>query len=596
MKNPVRRRGYSCLLFLLALLCSGVTTARAEADVPGTAASSDSAAAPAASLRVFVARRIVTMDAAQPVATAVAVRGDRIVAVGDLESLRPWLDSHSWELDETWKDAVLLPGLIDPHLHPAMAAILLPMEFVTPHAWNLPGREVEAVRGQAAYRARLAELVGQASPEEPLFVWGYHGDFHGPLTRADLDRIAPQQPLIVWHRSFHEIIANSKALEFFDISQADVAGVAAADFPNGHFKETGLMAVAPKLMPWLASPQRIGRGLAQMRAAVHAGGVTTIADMAAGGFSGDLELAMVQAALGGEETPFRTFLILDGNSWSRKIGNEALLAKADALVGSTEGRVQFPKLIKLFSDGAFFSQLMELGPPGYIDGHEGEWLMTPEQLEASARVFWHAGWQIHVHANGDRGIGATLDILEKLQDEKPRADHRFTLEHFGYSAPSQPARAAALGAQVSANPWYLYALGDIYAKSGLGPDRAAVIARLGAVRRAGGRLALHSDFTMAPSEPLRLAWVAANRETASGAVFAPEEKLSLDDALRAITIDAAWVIGQERDLGSIVAGKKADFTVVDRDPFEVGAAGLADLRVLGTVFEGQAYPAAGGAR
>ena len=195
-----------------------------------------------------------------------------------------------------------------------------------------------------------------------------------------------------------------------------------------------------------------------------------------------------------------------------------------------------------------------------------------------------------MHANGDAGIAVTLDVLESLLDEKPRVDHRFTLEHYGYSTASQADRVARLGAIVSANPYYVYSLGDVYAKQGLGADRARVISRLGSLRRAGARVALHSDFTMAPVRPLLLAWVAANRITADGAVFGPQERLSLEDALRAITLDAAFAIGQERDLGSIEAGKKADFTALDRDPFEAGAAALRDLRVVGTIFEGQAHP------
>ncbi|MFP6664607.1 MAG: amidohydrolase [Deltaproteobacteria bacterium] len=573
------RHGVTASLLGFLLLASGCFAGAAQA-----------AAEEGAELRVFVAKKIITMDPSQPSATAVAIRGDRIVSVGDLESLKPWLDAHSWELDETYKDSVLLPGLIDPHLHPMMAALILPMEFATPLDWNLPGRTIRGIQGQEAYRARLAELAAAAEPGEPLFVWGYLPSAHGPLTRADLDKITSERPLIAWHRSFHEIIVNTKALAFFDIKEADVAELEAADWQDGHFFETGLMAVAPKIMPVLAAPARVMGGLAALRQVIHAGGITTIADMAAGGFARDLEFVAIRAAFDNEQTPFRTFLVLDGNSWGRELGNAKALAKAEAMQEANTNRIQTLPNIKLFADGAFFSQLVKLGPPGYIDGHEGEWLMTPEALEEAARLYWNAGYQIHVHANGDAGIGVTLDVLEKLQEEKPRPDHRFTIEHFGYSTPSQSRRLATLGAQVSANPWYIYALGDNFAREGLGRDRAEVISRLGALRRNGVRVALHSDFTMAPAEPLRLAWAAANRETAAGEVFAAREKLSLDDAMRAITIDAAWILGREDEIGSIVAGKKADFTALDQDPWEVGASGLKDLVVQGTVFEGRAYP------
>ena len=139
---------------------------------------------------------------------------------------------------------------------------------------------------------------------------------------------------------------------------------------------------------------------------------------------------------------------------------------------------------------------------------------------------------------------------------------------------------------VSAQPNYIRVLGDVYATEGLGPDRAATMNRLGSLERKGVPLGLHSDFNMAPIDPLYLAWVAANRITVGGQVKAPEERLSLDKALRAITIEAAEVIGMDALVGSLAAGKRADFAVLDKDPYAAGAAGLRDLRVLGVVYEG----------
>ena len=120
-------------------------------------------------------------------------------------------------------------------------------------------------------------------------------------------------------------------------------------------------------------------------------------------------------------------------------------------VGSWAGRDLGPNVeftngqIKLFADGAFYSQLMQLTEPGYLDGHHGEWLMTPEALEEGARTYWGEGMQIHVHANGDLGVDVTLDVLEKMLGEAPRDDHRFTLHHFGDSRPDQATRLAELG-------------------------------------------------------------------------------------------------------------------------------------------------------
>jgi predicted amidohydrolase YtcJ len=217
--------------------------------------------------------------------------------------------------------------------------------------------------------------------------------------------------------------------------------------------------------------------------------------------------------------------------------------------------------------------------------------MPPNELERAARVFWNKGWQIHVHVNGDLGMKVTLDVLEKLLKENPRDDHRFTLHHAGYFTKAQARRIAKLGAVVSAQPYYLRALGDAYAEKGLGPERAHYMGRYKSLLDNGVRLSLHSDFTMAPAQPLHLAWVAVNRLSASGRVLGPEERITVEQALRAITIDAAYAIRMENQIGSIEPGKIADFTVLEQDPYAVDPRELKDIKVWGVVFEGTVFPA-----
>jgi predicted amidohydrolase YtcJ len=149
---------------------------------------------------------------------------------------------------------------------------------------------------------------------------------------------------------------------------------------------------------------------------------------------------------------------------------------------------------------------------------------------------------------------------------------------------------------VSANPYYHYILSDIYSEQWLGRDRGEQMVRLGSLERNGVPFALHSDAPMAPLSPLTLAWTATNRVTINGRLNAAEERISLDAAMRAITIDAAWIMGWEDEIGSIRAGKKADFTVLESNPYRVGVKGLKDIEIWGTVFEGQAYPAGQGKR
>ncbi len=182
-----------------------------------------------------------------------------------------------------------------------------------------------------------------------------------------------------------------------------------------------------------------------------------------------------------------------------------------------------------------------------------------------------------------------LETLHMLQSAKPRADHRFTIEHFGYGTDEQVRKLSRLGAIVSANPYYMYELGDDFLQQNLGCDRTSEMVRIGSVARAGVPLALHSDFAMAPAQPLRLAQIAITRRTSNGAALAQSERLTLDQALRAITVDAAFMLGLENEIGSVASGKRADFTILDEDPYAVGAATIADIPIWGAIFEGKPF-------
>ena len=196
-----------------------------------------------------------------------------------------------------------------------------------------------------------------------------------------------------------------------------------------------------------------------------------------------------------------------------------------------------------------------------------------------------------MHCTGDLGLELAIEVLAKLQWERPRFDHRFTIEHFGLSTPEQIRRLARLGGLVSANVHYVHELADAYWKHSIGHERATRMARLGTVVREGIPLALHSDFTMAPAQPLHHAWVAVNRICESGEVAGPEDAAHAGAALRAITYARRLRrYGVEDEIGSIRAGKRADFTVLEADPFEEPVEALKDISVWGTVFEGQPFP------
>jgi predicted amidohydrolase YtcJ len=208
--------------------------------------------------------------------------------------------------------------------------------------------------------------------------------------------------------------------------------------------------------------------------------------------------------------------------------------------------------------------------------------------------YWKSGIQIHAHANGDETVDATLDALAQLQNEHPRFDHRFTIEHYCISTPDQARRLKALGGMASVNIYFVHYRGQLHSEQGFGPDRAEATARLGSLEREGVVFALHSDFSLVvvPLHPLTAAWVAVNRVAADGkTVLAPGERIGIDRALRAITIDAAHILRLDAKLGSIEVGKYADFTVLDEDPYAVDPMALKDIPIWGTVLGGVKQPA-----
>ena len=573
----MRRRA---LLPVLALLAPVLATPVRATPLPGPP------------LTIYTAAEVITMEPALPRATAVAVADGRIVAVGSEKALEPLREARGGTVDRRFAGKVLMPGFIDPHVHPSLPAVLTQFPFLAPDDWSLPSGEFPGARTPAAFEKRLRELVAAYDdPALPFIAWGYHPLWHGEVYRPELNAWFGETPVMLWHRSFHEVIGNDAALALLGITEADAEGQDEADWARGHFWENGLKALLPKLA-FLFEPSRFRAGMDNFLAMLHRGGVTTALDMGTGVFGNPRqEIALIRSAAEGSEAPVRIILtpIITDFLARGKAPAEAL-AEIDEWRESNSRRVLIDRHFKLMLDGAIFSGLAQMGPPGYLDGHHGLWMAPLAVTTEWARVFWDAGYKLHAHTNGDASAAAFIELLRKLQAETPRPDHRMTLEHFAYSTEDQSRQLAALGAVVSANPYYHYLLSDLYAGPWLGPDRAAQMVRLGSLARHGVPFALHSDAPMAPLEPLRLAAAAAQRVTINGRLLAPAERVSLDRALRAITIDAAWIMGWEEEIGSIRAGKRADFTVLEADPYTVGAGDLADIEVWGVVFEGEPHP------
>ena len=545
-------------------------------------------------VKLFHGGDIVTMDRGTPSAEAVVSREGMIVFVGSkAEAMASY--GHAEQVDLAGK--TMMPGFIEQHLHPVLGALTLSLEVIAPEAWELPSKTWPAVEGQKDYLAAMnAAEAGMQSPDETLWSWGYHQYFHGELNREMLDEITPTRPIGVWHRSCHEFYLNTPFIEKLGITQAqvDAAGEEVARQTNlarGHFYENGaLLFLLPRILPELANPERFRAGLEQMIEILHGNGVTAYNEP--GALIDEQTAQLYLSVLGAEDVPLYSFFIPESKTAFHLAGEQGVLAAVEKSTGilPRSGKVRFlDKQVKLLFDGAIISQLMQM-EDGYLDGHHGEWIQTPEEVEVVSRIFWNAGYQLHVHVNGDLGLEILIDTLEKRMRENPRKDHRTLIVHFANSTDAQVQRLANLGASISANPYYVTGFGDKFAEIGLGPERAHAMVRLGPAEKLGMPLSLHSDLPMGPADPLYLAWTAVTRHTNAGNTLRPDLAISVDAAMRAITIDAAHSWRMDHTLGSISVGKTANFTLLEENPYKVDPERLKDIAVYATVFQGRLYP------
>jgi len=543
--------------------------------------------------RIIIPKTLITLDAANANSDAVMIRGSKIFAVGQQEVLiKNFPDA---EIDYSFADDVIVPGFIEHHIHPLLAAITMSSEIVAIDDWVLPNKKSNGVRDRPGYIKRLKELEKNLEGvDTPLVSWGFHHYFHGKLTRDDLDKISSDRPILIIHRSFHEFIMNSKALDLFGIKKEDLnkltpAEKELANFEQGHFSERGLIMVMPKIMEYLGSPQRIMKGFAVTEQYIHEQGVTLIANPGAM-YNKDIQ-GIKNYVLGDSDTPFRSLFIPSALYMLEHFEISDLLKETEALLKWGNGKVQYlPKQIKLFTDGAMYSQNMVLRE-GYLDGHQGVWLMEAKVFDEVFELYWDAGYQIHIHQNGDSGLDRILDTVEKNNKRNPRSDHRTTIVHFGYSASDQIDRIKELGLIVSANPYYVTVLSDLYSKVGVGYERSQEMVRLGDVARANIPLSLHSDMPMAPASPLVLMHAAVNRINYANKVAGPNQRISALNALKGVTLNAAYTINLEEDYGSVTVGKYANFTLLSDNPLTINPLKIKDIKVKGTIVEGKVFRA-----
>lgn len=547
---------------------------------------------------VFVARRIVTMDPGWPTGEAVAVKDGRILSIGTLEDLDPWLKRYPHRIDETFRDKVIYPGFVEAHGHPVMGSIAIsrpPLSYFplrNPYGEDFPG-----VKTRDDAFAALAKYVAAAkSPTETIMTWGYDVVAMGGAfpTRDDLDKISKTNPIYVWDASEHYVFANSAAIAASGVTNEMVANtIGAGHNPDGSSNGQFLGTEAAKIiilkpLSALLTPDEGLKALRYLGALMQQAGVTTTGDLFYGGVNLKLEQELTERYFGQPDSVARIVHVVDGVTFTGLFGGDAINQAIQRRASSNE-RVIFNG-VKFFADDAFVSLGMELQWPKYIDSERFKGLFMFNSTDAfidAMRPWWNAGFQIHVHSNGSGGNQITLDALATLQAEKPRFDHRFSFEHFGISSTAQGRQLKALGALVSTNPYYVSERADLNADQ-IGTDRASLAARMATLIDQDIVLALHSDTPVGVPSPLLEVWVAVNRiGELSGKVHAPYERVTdVEKAMRMVTIDAAYLLGVDDRIGSIEAGKFADFVVLEEDPRDVDPMKIKDIGVVATILAG----------
>ncbi len=552
---------------------------------------------PVRPITVFVARKIITMDRGWPVATAVAVRDGRIVSVGSFADLRPWLAAAPYTVDRTFANKVLMPGFVEAHGHPLIGGTALTRPLLsylpTPNPY---GPAFPGVKTLDAAIKKLREYVKQAkTPDETVLAWGYDtiamGGKHPDKTA--LDSISTTQPILVWDASEHFVYANTAALTKYAVIKEDtkIAGIMAGPDgePNGQFLgPAAAHRILSGALPALLQPDVALPNMKYLMDLSRQNGITTTSELAYGITDLAAEEVLFDRYFNDPASPLRCVVVSDARSMQAAKGEQAI-EFVQGLPKRNTDKLIF-RGVKFFADDSYLSLGMEITNPGYTDGRDGFFNTPPDQMVDAFLPWWKAGFHIHVHTNGNAGNEATVDALAGLMAAQPRADHRFTFEHFGISTPEQVWRIRNLGGVVSVNPYYVYYRSELTAPY-TGTERAFTAARLRTLVDSGVATSMHTDTPVAPPLPLEEMWIAVNRRGLSGQVRGPDERIGLEQAMRMVTIDAAYTLGVEELVGSIAPGKYADFAVLDQDPYDVPSEKLRNIRVWGTVLGGRVLPA-----
>ena len=524
---------------------------------------------------IFSGGTIITMNTAAPRAAALAVRGERIVAVGAMDQLVGLRGSNTRLIDLDGR--TMTPGLIDPHMHTSTVQLAAFVDV--------------GIFANVTYDDVIAKLRASVASTAPG-AWVYGANYDPVLikgakvpTLAELDALAPANPFFLLESNGHVAYTNSLGFKALGITRDSPDPVTARYVRDHNGDLTGRLEEPPAYMPFIAV---LPRPSAEENA-THVGaifdkastlGVTAMQDMSIGaltGGSGDIDILKAVMA---DAPPIRFRGALQSTQmeiWkamkiSPNQGNDML---------------RFNK-IKAWSDGSNqgFSGFQRENYLG--KDTRGSLNYTQEELTAVVRNAHDAGWDVAVHSNGDAAIDMTLDIYKEVLTRKPRANHRHTIQHASVLRPEHIALMAKLGVSPSFLIGHVRWWGKAFRDDILGPDRAKFYDPVASAMAAGLPVSFHSDYNVTPLGPLRMVQDAVTRIMADGGdVFFPDERVSADLALRGVTIDAANQCRMDDICGSLEVGKYADLTVLEKDPTKVDPMNIESIKVSETWLSGE---------
>ena len=528
---------------------------------------------------VYHSGRIYTVNPDQPWAQAVAIRSGKIIFVGSDDAVRGHIGPKTAVND--LRRRLMLPAFQDSHIHPITSGI------------DAAACDLFGLNDIALYRTRIAEYA-TAHPDVPWILGGgWSMAVFGPgasPSRKILDELVPDRPVYLTAQDGHTGWANSVALEIAGISKSTPNppdGIIDRDpesgEPIGSLQE-GAMDLVKRHIPETTLEDRL-QGLRYARDMLHGYGITSIQDATV--FEGDLEAYAKLDSAG--ELNMRVVAAL---WWDRNQTEEQIPHLLELREKFNKGHIR-PTSVKIMQDGVMENYTAVMLEPYLTEYDErGIPMIEPEFLKEVVSLLDAEGFQVHFHAIGDGAIRQSLDAIEEARNRNGDLGHRHHISHLQIIDPADIPRFAKLNVVANFQPVWAYA--DEYIVDLTLPfiskERAKWMYPIKSVIDAGGKVAFGSDWSVSTANPfpqIETAITRVDAETHGTEVLNPEQRITLQQAIEAFTINAAFVNQQDDSTGSIEKGKLADLIVVDRNLFEIKPSEISDARVVLTLFEGK---------